>query len=461
MAKDRDQRTEQQTAKRKKENRKKGQVAKSPTLVGWISLLVATFVLPKVISNMGDVLAEGVRGISDIAASPEPATLLSLAKTISFSALTALAPVLLAAMLVALVGNLAQVGLVMATDPIKPKFERVNPVAGFKRLFSAKAAWEAGKQIVTMGVIAAVAIPAVMGTTERLLGSTYELSPALSQLGGSLVGLVRTVAMIGTVIGVADYLWARFNLVRDQRMTKEEVKREHRESEGDPHLKAKLRSTRMAMSQNRMLSSVADANVVITNPTHYAVALRYEPTKGAPRVVARGSDAMAAKIRTAATEAGVPMISSPPLARALHRACRVDEEIPAALFQAVATVLAFVHRVGRERLAGNALSLPVPDTWTPPGEDPEESLTWDPASRREAKRAARVAKSAQVSARAAATSRAGAATGAPGTRRTARPEKVPPSRSPLGSELTRTAAQRLAEQQRERATAGAGRASAR
>ena len=453
MAKDRDQRTEQQTAKRKKENRKKGQVAKSPTLVSWVSLLVATFVLPKVISNMGDVLAEGVRGIDDIAASPEPATLLSLAKTVSFSALTALAPVLLAAMLVALVGNLAQVGLVMATDPIKPKFERVNPVAGFKRLFSAKAAWEAGKQLVTMGVIAAVAIPAVMGTTERLLGSTYELAPALSQLGGSLVGLVRTVAMIGTLIGVADYLWARFNLVRDQRMTKEEVKREHRESEGDPHLKAKLRSTRMAMSQNRMLASVADANVVITNPTHYAVALRYEPSKGAPRVVARGADGMAAKIRAAAAEAGVPMISSPPLARALHRACRVDEEIPAALFQAVATVLAFVHRIGRERLAGNPLSLPVPDTWTPPGEDPEESLTWDPASRREAKRAARAARAAQVKARSAA---AGSSSG-PGAARTGRAQKVPSSRSPLGRELTQTAARRLAEQQRERAGAGARR----
>src|SRR5690606_25402771 len=297
------------------------------------------------------------------------------------SALTALAPVLLTAAAVALLGNLAQVGLVFTATPLKPKAERINPIAGFKRMFSAKSLWETGKQVLTMGVVLAVAVPSVLGIADSLLGSTWELGAALSNLGGSLVSLVRLVAAVGVVIGVADYAWARFNLTRDQRMTKEEVKREHRESEGDPHLKAKLRSTRLAMSQNRMLAAVADASVVITNPTHYAVALAYEPTQGAPKVVALGKDNMALRIRARALDAGVPTVESPPLAQALHRACRVDDEIPPELFQAVATVLAFVHRLGQRALAGTPMPLTVPDTWTRPGEDPE-ALSWRHRRRR-------------------------------------------------------------------------------
>ncbi|HLU41599.1 MAG TPA: EscU/YscU/HrcU family type III secretion system export apparatus switch protein [Microthrixaceae bacterium] len=381
MAKDRDQRTEQQTAKRKRENRKKGQVAKSPTLVGWVALLVATLVLPGAIARIGDRLAQGLRRIDDVAAQPEPGVLVGVLRDLCTSALTALAPVLLTAAAVALLGNLAQVGLVFTATPLKPKAERINPIAGFKRMFSAKSLWETGKQVLTMGVVLAVAVPSVLGIADSLLGSTWELGAALSNLGGSLVSLVRLVAAVGVVIGVADYAWARFNLTRDQRMTKEEVKREHRESEGDPHLKAKLRSTRLAMSQNRMLAAVADASVVITNPTHYAVALAYEPTQGAPKVVALGKDNMALRIRARALDAGVPTVESPPLAQALHRACRVDDEIPPELFQAVATVLAFVHRLGQRALAGTPMPLTVPDTWTRPGEDPE-ALSWRHRRRR-------------------------------------------------------------------------------
>lgn len=437
MAKDRDQRTEQQTAKRKKENRKKGQVAKSATLVSWVALLVATFVLPGVVGNIGARLAEGVRSIEDIAANPEPGVLVESVRTVCLSVVTALAPVLLVAAGVALLGNLAQVGLVFTATPLKPKAERLNPIAGFKRLFSTKSLWETGKQLLTMGVVLAVAVPAIMGIGDDLLSSSWELEPALSSLAASLVSLVRLVASAGVVIGVADYAWARFNLTRDQRMTKEEVKREHRESEGDPHLKAKLRSTRLAMSQNRMLAGVADASVVITNPTHFAVALAYEPSRGAPKVVARGADNMAARIRAAALDAGVPMIESPPLARALHRACRVDDEIPAELFQAVATVLAFVHRIGSRVLAGAPMPLTVPDTWTPEGEDPEESLTWRPR-RRQPGQGGPGAQRGQGTQRGRAATR---------PRRPARPTPTA-AMSPLGRELSRAAAARVASRAR-------------
>jgi flagellar biosynthetic protein FlhB len=374
VAKDRDQKTEQQTAKRRREVRKKGQVARSPALVGWLSLLLATFFMPPVIANLSTVLAQGVRSVRVVAEDPTPGVLTEQAGTVARDAFVAMVPFLVVVAIVALVGTLAQVGLVFTTDPLKPKWERVNPGAGFKRLFSVKSLWETGKQLVTMVVVLAIAVPAVVGTSRSLLGSTFGLGEAIGAVTGTALQLVRLVAVIGTLIGVADYAWSRFNLLRDNKMTKQEVKQEMRESEGDPHVKAKLRSNRMAMSRNRMLASVGDAHVVITNPTHYAVALRYDPQKGAPRVVAKGKDGLAARIRAAAAESDVAVVRSAPLARALHRSCRVDDEIPRELFQAVATVLAFVRRLEGRSLLGGSVSLAVPDTWTAPGEDPERSL---------------------------------------------------------------------------------------
>src|SRR5690606_16977294 len=235
--------------------------------------------------------------------------------------------------------------------------------------------WETGKQIVTIAVILAVAAPGVIGLVNTMVGSSWSLSTGLTMLYDGIVKMTRLVAGVGCVIGVADFAWQKFNLTRDNKMTKEEVKREARESEGDPHLKAKLRSNQAAVSRNRMLASVGDADVVITNPTHFAVALKYDPTKGAPRVVARGADTMASRIRERARASDVPLVESPPLARVLYRSCHVDDEIPAALFHAVATVLAFLRRVERNSLTAKSFVLAVPDTWTPSGDDPETSLT--------------------------------------------------------------------------------------
>lgn len=387
MAKDRDQKTEEQTAKRKKESRKKGQVARSSTLVSWTSLLIATFLLPALVANIGNAVTEGVRGVTVVTAQPEPGVLLAESGRVVRACAVALAPLLLAAMLWGIVGNLAQVGFVFATDPLKPKWERVNPGAGIKRLVSVKTLWETGKQVLTLLVILVVAIPAVIAMADRMLGSTWALAPALAEVASSVLRLVQLVAIVGTLIGVADWAWQRFNLRRDSKMTKQEVKQEMKDSDGDPHLKAKLRQNRMAMSRNRMLASVGDADVVIANPTHFSVALQYEPTRGAPKVVARGADGLALRIRAAAEDAGVPVVESPPLARTLYRACRVDDEIPAPLFQAVATVLAFVRRLEGRPLLGGRASLSVPDTWTPPGEDPETALAWRPTRRAPRRRA--------------------------------------------------------------------------
>lgn len=372
MAGDRDQKTEQPTAKRKKENRKKGIVARSQTLVSWVSVLVATFVVPPMVGNVMSHLEAGLESVRQITADPTLAQMAESAKSTVSQAMMAFLPLLGLVTVIALVGTVAQVGFVLTLGPITPKWERVSPAAGFKRLFSIKSLWETGKQVLLLTVIILVAAPTVVTTTEMISGTSWELGSAMSAAGTAILTLIQIIAVIGVIAGVADYGWQKWTTMRDARMTKQEIKEEHRQSDGDPHVKAKQRSLRAAFSRNQMLASVADADVVITNPTHFAVALRYVPSRGAPKVVARGADGMAAKIRERATASGVPMVAAPPLARALHASCQVDDEIPKELFQAVATVLAFVHRTGKTRLAGAPVHVPVVDTWTQGGFDPRE-----------------------------------------------------------------------------------------
>jgi flagellar biosynthetic protein FlhB len=374
VAKDRDQRTEPASQRKKREARKKGEVARSQTLIPWATLLVATYVLPGMVSGIAGELAEGLRAVAAVTEEPTVENLLAATGGAATAAFVAFIPLLLVTVVLAVVGGLAQTGFLLSLGPLKPKFERINPLAGFKRLFSARSLWETGKQVLLVALIVLVSLPALRGVAELLAGSAWPLSAGLAEATRSILSVTRLIAVIGTVAGVADYAWQRWSFMRDQRMTKEEVKREHKDNEGDPHIKAKLRSLRAAMTRNSMLAAAAEADLVITNPTHVAVALVYDPSRGAPRVVAAGTDHLALRIRERAAAAGVPRVEAPPLARALHRACRVDDEIPKELFQAVATVLAFVHRVGARSLVGGA-SLDVPDTWTPAGADPRSSLS--------------------------------------------------------------------------------------
>jgi flagellar biosynthetic protein FlhB len=195
---------------------------------------------------------------------------------------------------------------------------------------------------------------------------TRSPADAVVEVASVAVRLVQVVAVVCVLIGVGDYAMKRRDHQKELKMSKHDIRQEHKESEGDPHVRAQQRSQRLAMSRNRMLGAVSSADVVITNPTHFAVALSYDQAKGAPRVVARGADALAAKIREEARKAGVPCVESKLLARTLYRVSRPGEEIPAELYQAVATVLAFLHRVEEtKRSVGAVYGLDVVDTWTP------------------------------------------------------------------------------------------------
>jgi flagellar biosynthetic protein FlhB len=231
----------------------------------------------------------------------------------------------------------------VATKLMKPDFKRLNPFSGLKRTFGPHAVWEAVKATVKTAVLAGVLYYSLRGLLPRLVqAGQLPVMSIIDMVVGAVLSVARTAAVTGLVMALADYAVARRRVGKQLRMSKQDVKDEHKRSEGDPHLKGAIRGKQMEMSRQRMMSDLAKADLVMVNPTHVAVALRYDPAKGAPRVVAKGAGAVAARIREVASEKRIPMVQDVPLARALHKACDLGDEIPSELYGAVARVLAFV-----------------------------------------------------------------------------------------------------------------------
>ena len=246
---------------------------------------------------------------------------------------------------IGLIASVAQVGLVFSAKGITPQFSKLNPLTGLKRTFSVRGLWELGKSTIKLSVIALFGTRDIMNLWHALAGAQpVAIGPLIDYAGAELLGFVRTLAVVGLLLGVADFAFQRRKLSADLKMSKQEIKDEARESEGDPRQKGQIRRRQRAMSRLRMMAEVSRADLIITNPTHYAVALKYDRTRSAaPRVVAKGSDQVAARIREEATRHGVPIVEDPPLARAVYGACELQEEIPEALYMAVARLLAFVY----------------------------------------------------------------------------------------------------------------------
>jgi flagellar biosynthetic protein FlhB len=267
-------------------------------------------------------------------------------------------------MMIGVAGALAQGGFFLATKAVRPKWSRLNPLQGAKRLFGPHALWEGAKLLLKSGLVAFFVWRAVAGLTP-LLGGLMPVHTALEVAAESATGLMRDVAVAGLLAAAADYAMQRRRTGKQTRMTKKEVRDEHRQSEGDPLVRSALRSRQLAAARNRMMADVPTADVVLTNPTHVAVALRYEPARGTPRVVAKGAGVVASRIRELAERSRVAMVEDVPLARALHSSCEVGQEIPPELYQAVAQVLAFVlsrraagASAGRYRSPRDASPLP-------------------------------------------------------------------------------------------------------
>jgi len=336
-------RTEKPTAQRRRQVRRDGRLSRSTEIGTWAAMLAATWLLPvslrSAAARAGDLLVR----VPEVVRSPEPGLALRLLREAVLAGALAAAPLCLALMAVGMAAAVAQGGLHPSLKLLAPKFSRLNPVPGIKRMAGPHALWELVKALVKTATLGAVLYSSVRGLVPALIGSgSLPLGELLGLAGAAVAQLARTAALAGLVMAGVDFAVVYRRNAKALRMTKHEVKEENRRSEGDPHVKSAIRSRQLATARRRMMSDVPKADVVVVNPTHVATALRYDPARGAPRVVAKGAGVVATKIREVATAHRIPLVQDVPLARALYAGCEVGAEIPPDLYAAVARVLAFV-----------------------------------------------------------------------------------------------------------------------
>jgi flagellar biosynthetic protein FlhB len=362
-----EEKTEKPTAKRRKESRKKGQVPRTQELGAWSALLLAGVAMPGLLARELDALRQLL--VASLRSTEHPTTAVAFVLLREGAAHAFLALVVLGTgvMVVGVGGALAQGGFFLATTSVKPSLAKLNPIKGAKRIFGPTALWEGVKMLVKCAVVAFLVYGAVRAMMP-LIGGMVPLGVVLSVLEDHALGLLRNVAIAGLLMAALDYAMQRRRIGKQTRMTKDEVRQEHKQQEGDPLVKSAMRSRQLAAARGRMMADVPTADVVLVNPTHVAVALRHDAERGAPTVVARGAGLVAQRIREVAAAEGVPLVRDVPLARALYGSVEVGQQIPAELYAAVAQVLAFVisrrqrgQRGGEHRSPRSEASLgPVP-----------------------------------------------------------------------------------------------------
>ena len=347
--------TEPATAKKLNDARKEGQVAKSRE-VSNAALLLALFVfLGLIVSYYG----RSFLGIFETVYNRIPewtvmhdgeipyATINGALSYIIRNYLMIVLPALLIGLIIPFIANLLQVKWRPTAKPMKPKFSKLNPISGIKRIFSLNSLMELIKSLLKIGIIGLMAYLYLRRQQDKLLIIMDMAIPdALSMLSGIIMTLGIRISAAYIILAAADYIYQKWKFSEDMKMTKQEVKDEYKNTEGDPQIKSKQRQRMMQASRRRMMQALPQADVVITNPTHYAVAIKYDPEKyDAPYVVAKGSDYLAAKIKEIAAEHHIEIVENKPLARMLYANVEVDQIVPPELYQAVAEVLAFVYHL--------------------------------------------------------------------------------------------------------------------
>jgi flagellar biosynthesis protein FlhB len=350
--------TEKATPKRRHEARKDGNVAKSTDLNGAVVLAAGLvglmFMGPKVIAGVSDAMRTIFGQIAHPGAATTAAGLHSLVHLGLMTMLTTVAPITGMCLFAAVTVNVAQVGFKPTFKPLKPNFKKLNPINGFKSMFfSVRMPFEGAKALAKVAAVGAVVALALIPQLTHL-GASVGTPPAAlgSLIGSSVMGIAQRAAIAYFLIGVIDLIWQRRQHAKGLRMSKREVKDEFKQTTLPPEVKSALRRRQVQAARARMMAAIPQADVVVTNPTHFAVALQYDGSHPAPVVIAKGQDLVAKQIRRIADESGVPIVPDPPLARSLHKSVEIGQMIPAELFAAVAQVLAFVYKMaGRRRAA--------------------------------------------------------------------------------------------------------------
>lgn len=341
-------RTEKATPKRRKKARRDGQIGNTPEIGAWSGLLVASFVVPRVARALMDTASNALIEAGAVIRAPDTGRAIGVAMQALRGAFLALLPMVLVIACVGLVSAAAQGGIWVAPKLLRPKLSRLNPLSGIKRMFGPHGMWALAKALLKTTALAAVLYLSVRRLIPTVLGSgSLPLASLLSIAMATALAVLRYAAVGGLLMAFADYAVVRRRNDKQLKMTKQEVKEELKSAEGDPHIRGARRSRQLAMARNRMMADVPNADVIVVNPTHVAVALRYQPGSGAPKVVAKGSGHVAARIRALAETHRVPMVRDVPLARTLHEVCEIGQEVPPELYKAVATVLAFIMTLSR------------------------------------------------------------------------------------------------------------------
>jgi flagellar biosynthesis protein FlhB len=347
--------TEKATPKKRREARQKGQVARSQDLNGAVVLLASVIALSAFGPGVFERMEEATIGILGFVSRPEVVdvnTIGDLFMTTGTHAFMGAAPIVLVCALAGAAASVAQVGFKPSTKALKPDFKKLNPMTGMKNLFSPNSAVEAVKSTLKIAAVGAIVAIAVFPKLDEMAGLVGMPADAfLAHLGSLVLQIAQRAALAYLAIAAIDFFWQRHRFEKNLKMDKEEVKQEFKQQELPSEIRGAQRRRALELARARMMDAVPTADVVVTNPTHYSVALKYDSGNPAPVVVAKGTDYLALKIRQTAAQAGVSVVPDPPLARALYASVDVGRMIPEELFQGVAQLLAYVYKVAGARRA--------------------------------------------------------------------------------------------------------------
>ena len=350
MADDLGERTEEATPKRREEAREEGNVSRSQDLAGALLLLVGTAALALLAVRMlgqGKLALEAALTGDTVANPIDPGDTRGYILYVGAAAIRIGGPVLIILWLAAYLSHFWQVGWLVAPKSLLPKFSKLDPIKGFQRVFGLSSLVKAGLDTSKVAIVLIVAVWTILGYVEQIMLLPHlDVLPALAEIGWMLLDLAFRTLLVLLLLGVIDYAYQKWKGRQDLKMTKQQVKDELKQTEGDPETKRRRMRMAQQISAQRVSATVPKADVVVTNPDHVAVALQYDADQmNAPRVIAKGADFLAMRIRQIAMQHGIPIIQRPPLARALYKEVQVGQEVPPAFYQAVAEILAYVYRL--------------------------------------------------------------------------------------------------------------------
>jgi len=341
--------TEKATPQKRQESKRKGQVAKSPEVAAAMIMLGGILLL----YFTGGWMLDQILGIMRINLTQyinwelTPAAIRTMFEQMAMEGFTIMVPMALIGMIFGFFGNFIQIGPIFSTDPLMAKLERLDPIKGAKRIFSVRALVELAKSLLKISIIGTAAFLVLWTSKEELfLLSQQSVPHALSFVGGLVIKLGLTASLILLCLAVLDYIYQKYEFEKGIKMSKQDIKDEYKKADGDPLIKSKIKEKQRQMSMNRMIQDLPSADVLITNPTHYAIAIKYNAeTMEAPQVIAMGKDHLALKIKEKAKELDIVIMENKPLARALYAQVEVGDYVPEDLFMAVAEVLAYIYRL--------------------------------------------------------------------------------------------------------------------